>query len=71
MCIIHLRFQPFYIIKNKVMRQKTLTNSQLLDAIRNRANKFQLTEHFATAQNYLSTARSFSQYINLRGSAHV
>ena len=53
------------------MRQKTLTNSQLLDAIRNRANKFQLTEHFATAQNYLSTARSFSQYILMRDSAHA
>ena len=53
------------------MRQKTFTNSQLLDAIRNRANKFQLTERFATAQNYLSTARSFSQYIILRDSAHA
>ena len=53
------------------MRQKTITNSQLLDAIRNRASKFQLNEHFATAQNYLSTARSFNQYIQLRDSAHA
>ena len=53
------------------MRQKTITNSQLLDAIRNRAIQFQSTERFATAQNYLSTARSFSQYILLRGSAHA
>lgn len=53
------------------MRQKTITNSQLLDQIRKRACQFQSNEHFATAQNYLSTANSFSHYIQLRDSAHA
>ena len=53
------------------MRQKTFTNNQILNGILKRADHLKENEHFATAQNYLSCARSFGSYIRSRGTANA
>ena len=51
------------------MRQKLFTNSQVLDALFNRADYFTRNGHLATAQNYRSTAHSFEKFLTSRCSA--
>lgn len=53
------------------MRQKTFTNNQILNGILKRADHLKENEHFATAQNYMSCARSFGSYIRSRDNANV
>lgn len=50
------------------MRQKKISNLQVLDFIRRRAESFILNEHFATGQNYHRTANSFQTYLTARNS---